>query len=153
RRGATNMIPEMGALEESANQILESVPRAVTLGQLPPSLYGVGLIGRWALPTLKKNGVHVANCYDADPTLNGTYADGVLVRHANDLAIDKPDFVIVTSRHAVKPVSMMLAALGIPYVSYDAWYVAMNFASFRRVHDEVLADERSKDVLRSILMA
>jgi len=85
--------------------------------------------------------------------LSGTYSDGVPVRHANDLAIDKPDFVIVTSRHAVKPVSAMLAAIGIPYVSYDAWYVAMNFSGFRRVHDEVLADERSKDVLRSILMA
>lgn len=147
------MIPEMAALEQMVGQVLESVPRGITLGQSSASLYGMGLIGRWALPTLKKNGVRVACCYDADPVLSGTSVDGVLVRNANDLAVDRPDFVIVTSRHAVKLVSSMLAALHIPHVSYDAWYVALDFANFRRVHDEVLADGRSRDVLRAILMA
>jgi FkbM family methyltransferase len=147
------MIPEMPTLEHMARQVLEFVPRGIALGQSSASLYGMGLIGRWALPTLRKNGIRVAHCYDADPALSGTYVDGILVRNASDLVTDKPDFVIVTARHAVRHVSAMLAALQIPNVSHDSWYVALDFANFRRVHDEVLVDERSRKVLRAILMA
>jgi FkbM family methyltransferase len=147
------MIPEMSALEQIASRVLEFVPRDIASGQSPACLYGMGLIGQWALPTLKKSGVIVAHCYDADPALNGTYLHGVPIHSASNLASDKPDFVIVTSRHAVGPISTMLATLGIAHVSYDAWYAALEFASFRNTHDTVLNDERSKKVLRAVLMA
>jgi FkbM family methyltransferase len=61
--------------------------------------------------------------------------------------------MIVTARHAVRPVSAMLGDLGIPHVSYDAWHVASDFAAFRHVHDRILGDDRSRAVLRAVLMA
>ena len=76
----------------------------------------MGLIGQWALPTLKEDGVLIARCYDADPALTGTQVHGVPIHSANDLAADRPDFVIVTARHVVGPISAMLAALGIAHV-------------------------------------
>jgi FkbM family methyltransferase len=147
------MIPTIGTLESTANQVLESVPDGVAQGRLPACLYGMGLLGRWALPNLKKNGVRVTSCYDANPALDGLTVDGAFVRAANCLGADKPEFVIVASRHFVQPVSGMLANLGIPHVSYEAWYVASDFSTFRRIHDDVLGDERSKAVMRAILMA
>ena len=38
-------------------------------------------------------------------------------------------------------------------MSYDAWVAAANLAAFRDVHDRVLADRRSREVLRAVLMA
>lgn len=147
------MIPEMSALEQTTSRMLESMPRSIASGQSPACLYGMGLIGQWALPTLKEDGVLIARCYDADPALTGTQVHGVPIHSANDLAADRPDFVIVTARHVVGPISAMLAALGIAHVSYDAWYAARHFASFRHTHDALLKDERSKEVLRAVLMA
>ena len=69
------------------------------------------------------------------------------------LAQAAPEFMIITARHAVKPVSALLAGHGIPHVSYDAWVAAANLAAFRDVHDRVLVDRRSQQVLRAVLMA
>ena len=80
-----------------------------------------GLIGH-VLPTLKDR----QWCADRTllrcrPGVDGTQVHGVPIHSANDLAADRPDFVIVTARHVVGPISAMLAALGIAHVSYDAW--------------------------------
>ncbi len=147
------MIPSMTSLEATAAQILEVVPDGVARGQLPVCVYGMGLLGRWAVPNLKKKGVRVVCCYDANQALDGVYVSGVPVRAASNLRVDESQFTIITSRHAVGPVSSMLGNLGIPHVSYEAWYAASEFSTFRRIHDDVLGDERSKEVLRAILMS
>jgi len=147
------MIPSMTSLEATAAQILETVPDEVTRGQLPACVYGMGLLGRWAVPNLKKKGVRVVCCYDANPALDGVYISGVPVRNASNLRADDSQFTIITSRHAIGPVSSMLGNLGIPHVSYEAWYVASDFSTFRRIHDDVLDDERSREVLRAILVS
>jgi FkbM family methyltransferase len=147
------MIPTMQTLEATAGQVLESVPDGVAQGRLPACLYGMGLLGRWALPNLKKNGVRVVRCYDANPMMDGVYVDGVPVLAASNLGTYSAEFTIVTARHAVQPVSSMLTNLSIPHVSYEAWYVASDFSTFRHIHNDVLGDERSKVVLRAILMS
>ena len=143
----------MSALEVVAGRVLESVPDGITRGELSVCLYGIGLLGRWVLPRLKKNGVRVARCYDANPALNGIPMGGMAIRDPGNLRKEKPDYMIVTSRHAIKPVSLMLSNIGIPHVSYDAWHVAADFSTFRHIHDDVLTDERSREVLRAVLMA
>jgi FkbM family methyltransferase len=147
------MIPGMGALESEASRVLETIPHGITRGELPACIYGIGLLGRWALPRLKKNGVRVIRCYDANPALAGTYVDGLAICAASDLQSDNPEFMIVTSRHAIRSVSAMLKNLCIRHISYDAWHAASDFSAFRHVHDDVLSDERSKEVLRAVLMA
>jgi len=146
------MIPNMGALESVANGVLRSVPAGLTRGEVSAGLYGVGFLGRWALPRLTERGVRLASCYDANEALNGTCAEGLPIYAASKLKSNPPEFLIVTARHAVKPVSKMLSGLSIPHVSYDAWHVASDFAAFRHVHDCMLSDERSKEVLRAVLM-
>jgi FkbM family methyltransferase len=74
------------------------------------------------------------------------------VRSLSDLGSTRPEFVVVTARHAVEPVSLMLSKLAISNVSYDAWCAAERFGDFRHVHDEILCDERSRRVLRAVLM-
>jgi FkbM family methyltransferase len=147
------MIPDLDALGPLAESILKSVPSGLTRGEIGAGLYGFGFLGRWALPRLKERGVRLISCYDANETLRGTSAQGLPIHAASALKDGAPEFLFITARHAVRPVSEVLSRLGIPHVSYDAWHVASDFAAFRKIHDDVLHDQRSKEVLRGVLMA
>jgi FkbM family methyltransferase len=143
----------MRALETAADAVLGSIPDGLTRGEVPAGLYGLGFLGRWALPRIAARGVRLVSCHDANEALVGTCADGLPVYAVRDLSRSRPDFLVVAARHAVKPVSAMLSDLGIPHVSYDAWYVASDLPAFREIHDRILPDERSRRVLRAVLMA
>ena len=152
-RAARGMIPNIDALASVADDISKSVPEGLTRGEVNAGLYGLGFLGRWALPRLRRGGVKLVSCYDANEALKGTFADGLPIYSASELKRAAPEFMVVTARHAVAPVSAMLADLGIAHVSYDAWHVALNFEAFRHVHDCVLGDDHSKEVMRAVLMA
>jgi len=147
------MIPDIEVLTARAASILSSIPAGLDLGEATAGLYGIGFLGRWALPRLRESGVNLVACYDANPALHGTSVESVPVHPASKLKNAPPDFVFISARHAIKPVAAKLSDLGIGHVSYDAWYVARNFAAFRRIHDETLIDDRSKVVLRAAVMA
>lgn len=147
------MIPGMDALASAAGDVSNSVPTGLTRGEINAGLYGYGFLGRWALPRLRHAGVKLVSCYDANEALQGTFADGLPIKSASELKQSSPEFIVITARHAVTPVSTMLTERGIAHVSYDAWYVALNFETFRHVHDQILDDDRSKAVMRAVLMA
>jgi FkbM family methyltransferase len=104
------------------------------------------------VPRLTARGVNLVACYDANEAIAGTPCQGLPVRSSSILESSRPEFMVITARHAVESVSSMLSNLAIPHISYDAWYVAENFRDFRHVHDDVLSDERSRQVLRAVLM-
>jgi FkbM family methyltransferase len=146
-------IPSIDNLERAAVQLVGTLPPKLTEGKIRAALYGVGSLGRWALPRLRNAGVLIADCYDANQALNGTIIDGVPVHSPSDLKRSPPEFVLITAREAVAPVSTMLEAIGINHVAYEAWHVATHFAAFRHVHDSILNEDRSREVLRAVLMA
>ena len=146
------MIPDLGTVGSVAESILKSIPEGLTRGQVRAGLYGLGFLGTWALPRLKERGVRLESCYDANAALQGTIADGLPVYPVSDLKGAAPEFVFIAARHAVTPVSTMLSELGIAHVSYDAWHVASELNAFRHIHDCVLGDDRSREVLRAVLM-
>jgi FkbM family methyltransferase len=146
------VIPNIDNLRAVADGILKTIPNGLTRGEVTAGLYGLGFLGRWALPRLKEKGVRVVSCYDANEALKDTFYDSLPIRSAREIESSHPEFMIVSARHAVTPVSAMLSTLGIPHVSYDAWHVAEHFADFRHVHDSFLHDDRSKAVLRAVLM-
>jgi FkbM family methyltransferase len=147
------MIPNIESLESAASSVLKSIPGELTRGEVTAGLYGLGFLGHWVLPRLKELGVKLVSCYDANEALRGTIVNGLPVYAASDLESVRPEFLFVAARHAVGSVSEVLSGLGIPHVSYDAWHIASNFAAFRYVHDRILRDNRSKEVLRAVLMA
>ena len=146
-------IPDMSGLDSMVANILASIPVGLADGKVDVSLYGLGFVGRWALPNLKQAGVKVVSCYDANPALCGTVIEGVPIYSADQIVRDKPEFMLIAARHATVPVSAMLKRLDVNHASFDAWYIATNFEAFRCVHDRILTDSRSKDVLRAILIA
>ena len=147
------MTPTMASLSAAVDQTIKSVPEGVTCGAIPVGLYGLGFLGRWALPRLRDQAVNLVSCYDTSKMLIGTVYEGLPVYAVSELKSSAPEFMFVTARHAVPSVSEMLGKLGMPYVSYDSWFVASNYPAFRNVHDVVLRDERSKEVLRAVMMA
>jgi FkbM family methyltransferase len=146
-------IPTMDSLSLAATDVMASVPAGLTDGKIKTGLYGLGFLGKWALPQLRRAGVRIGACYDANQALNGTVFESAPVYSPQQLKLAAPEFVLIAARHAVAPVSGMLTSLGIAHASYDAWHVATNFQAFRRVHDQILGDDRSKEVLRAVLMA
>ncbi|HZP70787.1 MAG TPA: FkbM family methyltransferase [Pseudolabrys sp.] len=146
------MIPAIDDVNLLAARVRKSIPDGLARGEVSTGLYGLGFLGRWAVPRLIARGVKLVACYDANESIAGTTYHGLPVHHSGVLESSRPEFIVITARHAVEPVSSMLSGLTIPHVSYDAWHVAENFPEFRHVHDDVLFDERSRQVLRAVLM-
>jgi FkbM family methyltransferase len=145
------MIPEIDALATKAAAMLASVPAAIIGGTQPAALYGMGFLGRWALPDLAARGVRFDRCYDGNPAMAGKAVDGVPVHAVDTIETDRPAFVFISARHAVLPISARLDELGVTHISCDAFYVARDFAAFHAIHDTLLDDERSRLVLRAVL--
>jgi FkbM family methyltransferase len=147
------MIPSIDVLESAAGRVMRSLPDGLMRGEVSAGLYGIGFLGRWALSQLKEQTVRIESCFDGNAAIAGRMCDELPVHSAEELVSSAPEFVFITARHAVRPISERLASLGIAHVSYDAWYAASHFAAFRQVHDEHLRDERSREVLCSVMMA
>lgn len=146
------MSASFAAVESAAAAVIKAVPPGVMRGEVAAGLYGLGFLGRWALPRLQQSGVKLIAGYDANPAMHNAVVSGLPVRAPDALKADAPGFVFIAARHAVAPVSAMLSADGIGHVSYDAYHVAADMQAFRRVH-AALADQRSRDVLCAVLMA
>src|SRR5262245_27870727 len=99
------MIPDLRHIASAAERVLDAVPEGVAGGSDPVGLYGLGFLGRWVLPKLKAEGVRLVSCFDNNPALKGSLAEGLPVYAADDLALVQPKFVIISARHAVKSVS------------------------------------------------
>lgn len=146
------MTPDLDTLAALAARTLSIVPAEILAGERPAALYGMGFLGRWVLPDLTSAGIRFNACFDGNPALAGTVIDGVPVCSPEDLVKAAPDFVFISARHAVLPIAKWLAETGIAHVSCDAFYVARAFADFRAIHDGLLGDDRSRAVLRSVMM-
>lgn len=142
---------DLQTLSHMASDILAAIPASVLAGEQPAALYGMGFLGRWILADLPASGIRFNRCYDGNPTMAGKAVAGVPVHAPEAIGTDKPDLVFISARHAVLPISARLAALGIPHVSCDAFYVARDFTAFAAIHDEMLADEHSRTVLRAVM--
>jgi FkbM family methyltransferase len=142
---------DLETLSHMAADILAAVPASVTTGEQPAALYGTGFLGRWILADLPARGIRFDRCYDGNAAMAGKAVAGVPVSAPDHLAADKPGFVFISARHAVLPISARLAGLDIPHVSCDAFYVARDFEAFVAIHDGMLADERSRIVLRAVV--
>lgn len=147
------MAPDMKSLELAAAEVARSIPKELSEGKINVGLYGLGFLGKWAFCRLIEAGVGIAACYDANPAVSGTDFEGVPVYSADQIEQTQPEFMLIAARHAVAPVSTTLKQHGIAHASYDAWHVASNFDDFRQVHDHILSDDKSKSVLRSVVMA
>src|ERR1019366_9651316 len=64
KRAVRAMIPTMRSLGSAVDGVLKSVPEGVTRGEITAGLYGLGFLGRWALPILKERGVRLVSGYD-----------------------------------------------------------------------------------------
>ncbi len=139
------------AVESAARAVLPAVPQSVLRGEAACGLYGLGFLGRWAAARLRQQGIKLAAGYDGNPALHGTSVSGLLVHAPAALQAKAPEFIFIGVRHAVGPVSAMLADYGIAHVSYDAFHVASHIDAFRAI-DARLDDDRSRAVLRAVLM-
>jgi FkbM family methyltransferase len=145
------MIPDFDALADLAGRIIKAVPEEVLAGETPAALYGMGFLGRWVLTDLVRSGIRIDACFDGNSALAGKTVDGAVIHSVDALETMRPDFIFISARHAVLPISARLSGLGIPHVSCDAFYVARDFSAFRDIHDR-LGDERSRAVLRSVVL-
>lgn len=116
------------------------------------AIYGTGFLGQWAARWLPENGHDLAACYDSNPQKIGTRFGSLDVRAASDVRGDQIDLTLVTARHAVRPVSTLLTEMGVAHLPFEAFFIAQQFEAFRAVH-ALLADERSREVLRAVLAA
>ena len=140
----------MDRLEKLASELMSTVPTDVIDGKVPAAIYGVGFLGHWAIPALSEVGITLSAAYDVNPARVGETVSGLPVRTADSIASDKPGFVFIGARHAVRSVRERLDLLGLASLSVDAFFAARQIAGFREFYDR-LADDRSRAVLAAVL--
>lgn len=145
------MTPDFEQLAEWTGRIRRFTADGVLTGVTPAALYGYGFLGRFAHQDLQRRGVQLQCAYDGKPELDGQLIDGLEIRSPARLGEDRPPFVFVSARHAVREVSTRLDALGIAHVSVDAHHVARDIDAYKQIHDGWLTDERSRKTLRAVM--
>lgn len=144
------MAIDLATLSEQADAVLASVPADILSGERPAALYGMGFLGRWILKDMPASGIRFDTCFDGNPQLAGKSVEGVVIRPVEELS--SAGFVFISARHAVLPISAKLTKMGVAHVSCDAFYVARDFWAFQAIHEELLDDKRSREVLRAVMM-
>lgn len=107
-------------LLESLRSSSEKYKRLVTLASEGVYLYGAGFIGRWAVSYLESIGIPVFGFVDSDKNKWGALVKGKQIYSPSDNCITRAKVIIITSRHAVKPVEKLLVHLPAITMSIDA---------------------------------
>jgi FkbM family methyltransferase len=107
-------------------------------------LFGAGPHGHAAARYLRKKGVRVLCIADNDPAKQGTFIEDIHVVSPRNRSVVSAPMVIVTARHAVRPVRRQLDEMGIASLSFDAFFAAQHMPRIAHVRDELLRDDRSR---------
>lgn len=119
------------------------------------AIYGAGFLGTWAARYLTSVGARIDCFIDRDPGKQGTQIHGIPVRMIDDGALEEHAAIFIASRHAVQPVSQLIADRN-PHataMSFDGYFVVRNHARLREVRTRFLHDARSIETFNAILIA
>lgn len=117
------------------------------------SIFGAGPHGEMALRYLSEAGFKVLYFVDNNPAKHGSNIKGVSVISPEQLKSLAPNIVFIAARHAVIPIRKQLENLGLSSISFDAYFLLKNLGKIKNVRDNLLNDDRSKQVYDSILMS
>lgn len=117
------------------------------------SLMGAGFHGMHAAAWLRREGFQPVAFFDNGRDKQGTRSAGLPVLGVEAYDAAAHGFVLITARHVVPTLAAQLSALGIPHLSYDAFFVARHLSFFEAFRRDWLADARSREVLDHLLLA
>lgn len=118
-------------------------------------LFGCGFYGMATARYLKNQGISGERLLFADnnSALHNKTIEGIKVVPPGHDALKTAGAVFVTARHAVQPVRNQLRSMGIRSISFDAYFVMSNLDRILNFRNNLLSDERSRQVLDGLLMA
>ncbi|HHQ4683426.1 TPA: FkbM family methyltransferase [Aeromonas veronii] len=127
--------------------------KIITLAKSGVYLYGAGFIGRWAVSYLESIGVPVFGFVDSDQKKWGAIINGKQVYSPSDSCVIQAKVIIITTRHAVKPVEKLLAHLQAATMSIDAMVVhrASEDGSIEKVKELFSHDKLSLLTFNAVL--
>ena len=117
-------------------------------------LYGAGFIGRWSVDYLERSRVPVLGFVDSDPAKWGKAIKGKQVFRPSDTCIRQAKAILITSRHAVRPVKKLLAHLPAAIMSIDELVVhRASEEELQQIESLLEHDERSLQTFHAVLSA
>jgi len=141
---------EVNQLIREMNKQMQIVDRSISSRI---AIFGAGLYGEMALRYLRDAGFEVMYFVDNNPAKHGAKIGGITIVSPEQLKLLAPNLVFIAARHAVIPISKQLKNLGLPSISFDAFFVLRNLDRIKKVRDDLLNDNRSKQVYDSVLKA
>jgi len=140
-------------LQESLYASRSKYKSIITLAKSGVYLYGAGFIGRWAVSYLEGIGIPIFGFVDSDQNKWGKLIKGKRVYSPSDNCIIQAKVIIITTRHAVKPVEKLLAHLQATTMSIDAMAVhrASEDGSIEEVKSLLAHDQLSSLTFDAVL--
>ncbi|MTK63638.1 MAG: FkbM family methyltransferase [Methanobacterium sp.] len=135
---------------ERPRHLVEQVDRRLSEGV---AIYGAGFLGTWACGYLTSNHIPVTKFIDRDSSKAGKAINGVPIVSASREEIASAPAILIAARHAVRNVEEVISPIGVPAVSFDAYYVVKNLERYLQCRDAMLSDERSVSVFNALLVA
>ncbi|RDY24510.1 FkbM family methyltransferase [Romboutsia maritimum] len=114
-------------------------------------LFGVGVYGQMVEQYLKEQDIEIAFYCDNNKDKQGTYINNIKVISPNEILKVDNYVVFVTARHCVKEILNQLKSMNIQAISFDNFIVNSRYEEFEYVYNDILGDEKSKEVYISIL--
>lgn len=118
-------------------------------------LFGAGSYGRLALDFFRDTGHRVLAFCDNDASKHAHTIEGIPVWSLTQLAsANERTAVIITSNRHHHDIARQVAGLtSLPCLRFNAYVAASLLDRFRHVHDELLADDCSRHIMRTIVEA
>lgn len=138
-------------IETLIGEIRLSVKQAERDNSHGVAIYGAGFVGTWAAQYLKSIGAKVAHFIDQDPKKTGTLINGIEVVAPTDPVIDSKRTIFIAARHAVNAVRKAMAGNSQNLVSFEGYYVALNYHRFAKIRDCFFDDEKSVETYNALL--
>ncbi|MBO1224510.1 MAG: FkbM family methyltransferase [Candidatus Scalindua sediminis] len=153
QNGASTMKYTSQDVESLIDEMQASVTQANRDNAEGVAIYGAGFVGTWAAQYLKSIGATITHFIDRDPKKEGSSINGIKVVLPTDPAVSANKTTYIAARHAVKAVKKAMAGNNFNLISFEGYYVAMNYERFAVVRDNYLEDSKSVETYNALLLA
>ena len=139
-------LSEIKSLLGSRAALFDRINQDIYEGRV--GIWGYGFLGRWLADWLISETGKIPLVFDSNFN-NGKLSSQHSIRNPKTINTSCTG-ILISARHNVKPIGVMMEATGVPYMSADEFFLHKLFFDYERVF-HLFEDDKSRATLRAIL--
>ncbi|MEI0604859.1 FkbM family methyltransferase [Brachyspira alvinipulli] len=141
-------IEEIDKLVDSYRNVFNNIENDYNAGI---SIYGIGFVGSYAIDYLSSLNIKINYLIDRDKNKIGTKINGIEVISPDDSLNKNINSILISARHAVKPVMEFYKDKLNNLMSFDAYYIIKNYDKIKNISTNEYQDLKSSIAYNGVL--